>query len=178
MLTTLPTHTTLLSHKPKPLLDLFSDPKRFESHHIETSRLLLDYSKTHLTPTLTEALCSLAKEAKVEEKRDEMFKGGYMNTTENRQVLHTALRTPLEKQKVPYGAEIQSVLDQMRSFVEAVHSGKHVGYTGKTITDIINIGIGGSDLGPVMVTQALQHYAKKNINIHFVSNIDATHIVE
>jgi len=111
-----------------------------------------------------------------------MFTGEKINTTEDRQVLHTALRTPLEKQKTPYGQEIKKVLDQMKVFVERFYGengqAQHLGYTGKKITDIINIGIGGSDLGPVMVTQALQHYAKKDVNIHFVSNIDATHIVE
>ncbi len=130
-------------------------------------------------------LVSLAKEARVEEFRDKMFAGEHINTSEGRAVLHVALRNVFGGkggkafQIQEEGAdEVQGVLDHMKEFSDSVRSGEWKGYTGKRITDIVNIGIGGSDLGPVMVTEALKHYAQRDITPHFVSNIDGTDLAE
>jgi len=129
---------------------------------------------------ILEKLFSLAKATNVEKMRNEMFNGQKINFTEDRAVFHVALRSQGEemttegKNVIP---DIRAVQQQMKTFCDAIHSGKHVGHTGKVITDIVNIGIGGSDLGPLMVTEALKPF-RKNINIHFVSNIDGTHLAE
>ncbi len=163
--------------------DLFnSDPKRFEKFHLNFNEILIDYSKNKIDQEGFDLLIKLAKEVDVPEHIKSMFAGEKINETENRAVLHTALRNFSNKSVFESGKDImpdiRAVQEQMQRFCDQVHSGKWKGYTGKTITDIVNIGIGGSDLGPVMVTEALKPYQKENIQTHFVSNVDASHIAE
>lgn len=167
--------------------DLFAkDPSRFEkfsrSFKTSNSSILLDFSKNIITDDIFKNLIALAKEAKVGEMRDKMFSGEHINFTEDRAVLHTALRnlsnTPVYDNGEDVMPEVNAVLEQMKQTSEAIRNGSWKGYTGKAITDIVNIGIGGSDLGPVMVTEALKPYAKKGLHAHFVSNIDGTHLAE
>lgn len=162
--------------------DLFAaDPKRFEKMHLQFDDLLLDYSKHRLNDDTLPLLMQLAREAKIEDWRDRMFSGEKINTTEERAVLHTALRnrsnTPVIVDGKDVMPEVNAVLAQMRSFTEKVRNGQWLGFTGKRITDIVNIGIGGSDLGPVMVCDALKPYAPAHLNVHFVSNIDGAHLM-
>ena len=162
--------------------DLFNaDPKRFDRFSLTHEDLLLDYSKHRITSETLTLLFQMAREANIENWRDRMFSGEKINITENRAVLHTALRnrsnTPVYVDGKDVMPEVNSVLAQMRSFTEKVRSGQWTGYTGKAITDIVNIGIGGSDLGPVMVCDALKPYASPNLNVHFVSNIDGAHLM-
>ncbi|QLG70626.1 hypothetical protein HG535_0A05670 [Zygotorulaspora mrakii] len=167
--------------------DEFSkDSKRFEKlsktfTNYDGSKILFDFSKNLVNDDVLSALIELAKEAKVTELRDDMFKGEHINFTEDRAVFHVALRNRANKvmkvDGVNVAPEVDAVLAHMKEFSEQVRSGQWKGYTGKQITDVVNIGIGGSDLGPVMVTEALKHYAT-NIKAHFVSNIDGTHIAE
>nr|POE87931.1 glucose-6-phosphate isomerase [Quercus suber] len=164
------------------------DPKRFEKYsrvfknEADGSETLFDFSKNFLTDETLPLLVKLAKEAKLEELRDDMFAGEKINFTEQRAVYHVALRNvkkekmQVEGQSVVEGTE--DVLQHMKEFSEEVRSGAWKGYTGKPIDTIINIGIGGSDLGPVMVTEALKPYGKAGYTLHFVSNIDGTHIAE
>ncbi|CED83630.1 glucose-6-phosphate isomerase [Phaffia rhodozyma] len=171
------------------LKDLFaSDPKRFEqfqaTYNASTEKgseveIFLDYSKNLIDEDVWKALLSLAKEADVEKNRDDMFSGKHINTSEDRAVLHIALRN-LSKWSIPEEGteEVFEVLEHIKVFTESVRSGEWKGHTGKAITDIVNIGIGGSDLGPVMVTEALKDYSKRDLKCHFVSNIDGTHLVE
>uniref|UniRef100_A0A060T9M5 Glucose-6-phosphate isomerase n=1 Tax=Blastobotrys adeninivorans TaxID=409370 RepID=A0A060T9M5_BLAAD len=163
------------------------DSERFSkfSHtftNFDGSKILFDFSKNIINDEIKGALIKLAKEANVEALRDAFFKGEKINFTEDRAVYHIALRNQSNKPMPVDGKdvmpEVNSVLDHMKEFTEQVRSGEWKGYTGKAITDIVNIGIGGSDLGPVMVTEALKHYAKKDLHVHFVSNIDGTHIAE
>ncbi|KAK5581340.1 hypothetical protein RB653_001372 [Dictyostelium firmibasis] len=150
----------------------------------EVGTILLDYSKNRITKETMGLLLDLARSSKVEEMRNAMFQGEKINITEDRAVLHTALRNRDPSAVIKVDGEnvipsVRKVLDKMRSFSERVRSGEWKGYTGKTITDVVNIGIGGSDLGPVMVTQALKNYANdKVMRAHFVSNIDGTHLAE
>lgn len=169
------------------LKDLFAqDPKRFEKFSREYNStsgpdvtMLVDLSKNLITEPVLDTLLALVKEAKVEEYRDKMFAGEHINTSEDRAVLHVALRNFNDFNIAETGVdEVQGVLNHMKEFSEAVRSGDWKGYTGKTINTIVNIGIGGSDLGPVMVTEALKPYAKRDLKAHFVSNIDGTHIAE
>lgn len=162
------------------------DPKRFEKYsrtftNYDGSKILFDFSKNLVNDEILAALIELAKEAKVAELRDAMFAGEHINFTEDRAVYHVALRNRSNKVMKVDGKnvapEVDSVLQHMKEFSEQVRSGEWKGYTGKKITDIVNIGIGGSDLGPVMVTEALKHYAS-DIKAYFVSNIDGTHIAE
>lgn len=163
------------------------DPKRFEkfsktfTNH-DGSKILFDFSKNLIDEEIFGQLVQLAKEAKVEKLRDAMFNGEKINFTEQRAVYHVALRNISQKTMKVDGEntapEVHRVLQHMKEFSEEVRSGSWKGYTGKAITDIVNIGIGGSDLGPVMVTEALKPYAKEGLNVHFVSNIDGTHIAE
>ena len=158
------------------------DPSRFERFSVKWGELMLDYSKNRITPRTIDLLLDLAITAGVEEKRGEMFDGLPINYTENRSVLHTALRRPpgytLELDGLDLSSEIADVLQQMKGCCESVISGSWKGYTGKRMTDIVNIGIGGSDLGPYMVTEALRPFAHGKLQVHFVSNIDGTHISE
>lgn len=161
-----------------------SDKKRFEEFNIRLgegkNELLFDYSKNLINPEIMEGLRNLAKRANVEGMRMKMFGGEKINFTENRAVLHVALRHQGNSMK--YEGEnvmpaIRCVQAHMKEFCNQVHTGQWKGYTGKAITDIVNIGIGGSDLGPLMVTEALKPF-KKNLELHFVSNVDGTHITE
>ncbi|GHJ90255.1 hypothetical protein NliqN6_6657 [Naganishia liquefaciens] len=180
-------------HKDLKLKDLFADSKndRFQQFSREykspstgdVDRILLDYSKNLITSEIFDQLLALAKEAKVEAFRDAMFAGKHINTSEDRAVLHVALRNVFSSGKQfqiqEEGAdEVQGVLDHIKQFTDSVRSGEWKGYTGKAIDTIVNIGIGGSDLGPVMVTEALKHYSKRDLKAHFVSNIDGTDLAE
>ncbi|KJA15274.1 hypothetical protein HYPSUDRAFT_48492 [Hypholoma sublateritium FD-334 SS-4] len=169
------------------LKDLFAqDPQRFAKFSKEYNSpsgpdvtLLVDLSKNLITEPVLAELLALAREARVEEFRDKMFAGEHINTSEDRAVLHVALRNFDEFHIAEGGvSEVSGVLAHIKAFTDAVRSGAWKGYTGKTINTIVNIGIGGSDLGPVMVTEALRPYAKRDLAAHFVSNIDGTHIAE
>ena len=162
--------------------DLFAkDPNRFNKFNLQFADILLDYSKHRIDDTTMPLLFQMAREANVENWRDRMFSGEKINITENRAVLHTALRnranTPVLVDGKDVMPEVNAVLAQMRAFTESVRSGKWLGYSGKRITDVVNIGIGGSDLGPVMVCDALTPYASPELKVHFVSNIDGAHLV-
>jgi glucose-6-phosphate isomerase len=163
--------------------DLFAkDPKRFEKFSLRFNDILLDYSKNRITEETLTLLRALATQANLRGAIDKMFAGEKINFTENRAVLHTALRNRSNRPVIVDGRdvmpEINRVLAHMKEFSSAVRSGSWKGYTGKRITDVVNIGIGGSDLGPVMVTEALKPYAQRNLALHFVSNIDGTHLAE
>ncbi len=157
-----------------------SDPKRFDKFSLKLDDLLLDYSKHRVTEETLSLLFQISREAKIEEWRDRMFSGEKINITEDRAVLHTALRnrsnTPVYVDGHDVMPDVNAVLAKMRAFSDKVRSGEWKGYSGKQITDIVNIGIGGSDLGPVMVCDALKPYARPDLNIHFVSNIDGAHL--
>ena len=157
------------------------DGTRFQQFSLQVGDLLLDYSKNRITAETMQLLTALAADAGVCEKRDAMFKGELINTTENRAVLHVALRNRSNRPILVKGKDVMpdvnAVLAKMRVFVDGVRGGSRTGHTGKTFTDVVNIGIGGSDLGPVMVTEALKSYSDK-IRCHFVSNVDATHVQE
>ena len=166
----------------KNMKQLFAeDPERFEKFTILFDDILLDYSKNRINDTTIALLVQLAKECKLDEAITAMYHGEAINQTENRPVLHIALRnqsnTPILVEGKDVMPEVNRVLEKMKSFSEKVISGEWKGYTGKAITDVVNIGIGGSDLGPVMVTEALKAY-KNHLNMHFVSNIDGTHMAE
>ncbi|MFZ1705411.1 MAG: glucose-6-phosphate isomerase [Saprospiraceae bacterium] len=184
--TTTDSWTMLQQHykkiRPIHMKDLFLDDiKRTEKYSIEFDGLYLDYSKNRIVEDTLPLLFSLARECKLDEAIKMMFSGKTINETEGRAVLHTALRDQEEKAIYVDGNDIKPdislVLDQMNLFSEEVINGTWLGCTGKKITDIVNIGIGGSDLGPVMVTESLKHYSN-HLNTHFVSNVDGTHIVE
>ena len=169
--------------EPLQMRDLFAqDTNRFSKFSLRYDDILLDVSKNRLMEETHGLLLNLARQADVEYWRDKMFRGEKINVTENRAVLHIALRNRANRPILVDGQdvmpEVNAVLAHMKEFSESVRSGEWKGYTGKAITDIVNIGIGGSDLGPVMVTEALKPYAKLGLNVHFVSNIDGTHIAE
>lgn len=161
-----------------------TDPERFARFSREFTSgdvsILLDYSKNLIDDEIWAALLELAAEAEVEGQRDALFRGEHVNVTEDRAVLHVALRDLDGSLKLnePGVAEVVPELEHMRQFSDAVRSGAWTGYTGKPIRTVVNIGIGGSDLGPVMVYEALKHYSKRDLNMQFVSNIDGTHIAE
>jgi glucose-6-phosphate isomerase len=162
---------------------LFAEDKdRFSKFSLTLNDILVDYSKNRATEETISLLVELAKEAGLKEAIEAMYAGEKINNTENRAVLHTALRnrsnTPVYVDGQDVMGDINAVLQKMKGFTETVRSGNWKGYTGKSITDIVNIGIGGSDLGPYMVTEALKPYAKDGLNVHFVSNVDGTHIAE
>lgn len=165
------------------LQELFeNDPKRFDKFSCCTKDLVLDYSKNRITQKTMGLLVDLAKECQLEKCRSLFFSGAAINATEHRAVLHTALRNfssqPIYVEGKNVMPEVKKVLRQMKSFCESIHNGKHRGYSGKRIKYIVNIGIGGSDLGPLMVTEALKPYWKKGVETYFVSNIDGSHIAE
>jgi glucose-6-phosphate isomerase len=173
-------HRTLVK---SPLKVLFAaDPNRFKKFSIRYKDFLFDFSKNHINGRTLSYLVQLAEEAGLASAIDAMYSGQKINQTEDRAVLHIALRnrsnTAIQVDGKNVMPEVNAVLEKMKIFSEAVRSGVWKGYTGKAITDIVNIGIGGSDLGPVMVTEALKAYAKKDLNVHFVSNVDASHIAE
>ncbi|MEO7494631.1 MAG: glucose-6-phosphate isomerase, partial [Massilia sp.] len=159
------------------LRDLFAmDPQRFANLSLEAAGIFLDYSKNRLDGRTLELLLELARERGVEAQRDAMFAGEKINLTEHRAVLHTALRAPAEVGLIvdgqDVGADVHAVLARVKAFTDAVRAGTWLGHSGKPITDIVNIGIGGSDLGPKMVCLALRHYAHPRLAMHFVSNVD------
>jgi glucose-6-phosphate isomerase len=165
------------------LRDLFAaDPGRGERLTAEAVGIYLDYSKNRITDETLALLTELAEESRVAERRDAMFRGEHINVSENRAVLHTALRLPATATLVVDGqdvvAEVHAVLARMRDFTDRVRSGEFKGYTGKPIKNVINVGIGGSDLGPVMAYEALKHYSTRDITFRFVSNVDSTDFVE
>jgi len=165
------------------LRDLFArDPKRFGRFSIELDDLLFDYSKNLIDADTMKLLVRLARDNGLDLMRAAMFAGDRINLTEDRAVLHTALRNRSDRPVLVDGhdvmPDVRAVLKRMRAFASKVHSGKWRGYTGERISDIVNIGIGGSDLGPAMVCQALAPYAKKHLNAHFVSNVDPSHLAE
>ena len=171
------------SIKDKHLREFFAaDSARFENFSIRFNDILLDYSKNRITEETVSLLLDLARQAGVETWREKMFNGERINNTENRPVLHVALRNrsnrPIYVDGKDVMAEVNRVLAQMKSFCATVRSGEWKGYTGRPITDVVNIGIGGSDLGPVMVTEALKPYGSPSLSVHFVSNVDGTHIAE
>jgi glucose-6-phosphate isomerase len=162
--------------------DLFNEDKdRFEKFSTTFEDILLDYSKNRINEETVALLIQLAKECKLDEAIKAMYNGDKINETEDRSVLHIALRnlsnTPILVDGKDVMPEVNAVLAKMEKFSNSIISGDWKGYTGKAISDIVNIGIGGSDLGPVMITEGLKHY-KNHLNVHFVSNIDGTHIAE
>ncbi|MEX1188459.1 MAG: glucose-6-phosphate isomerase [Bacteroidia bacterium] len=180
-------HGYLLQHlswiRDKRMSDFFQDdPERAERFSILWRDWLFDYSKNLITDESKRLLLSLAEECKLKEAIEAQFTGEKINETEHRAVLHTALRNRSQKPVMFEGKdvmpEIKAVLQKMKQFTEAVHSGQWKGYSGKTIKHVVNIGIGGSDLGPVMVTEALKSFSNREIQMHFVSNVDGTHIAE
>src|SRR5919199_1568410 len=163
--------------------DLFAqDPQRFQKFSLQFQDVLLDYSKNRITEKTMQLLRDLARQADLKGWTERMFTGEKINITENRAVLHIALRNrsnrPISVDGVDVMPEVNRVLHKMRTFSESVRSGTWTGYTGRPISDVVNIGIGGSDLGPKMVTLALAHYAKPDLHSHFVSNVDSTDLVE
>jgi glucose-6-phosphate isomerase len=163
--------------------DLFAqDPQRFSRFSLRFDDLLFDYSKNRITDQTMSLLLALTEQAQLAQRIEALFSGEKINATENRAVLHVALRNrsnqPIMVDGVDVMPEVNRVLGKMRTFSEAVRSGAWKGYTGKAITDIVNIGIGGSDLGPKMVTLALAPYSKRDLHMHFVSNVDGTDLAE
>lgn len=161
---------------------LFSkDTARFDKYSLQFNDILVDYSKNRVDDKVLSLLLKLAEECKLKEAIESEFTGKKINKTENRSVLHVALRnrsnSPILVDGKDVMPDVNAVLAQMKEFSNKINSGEWKGYTGKSITDIVNIGIGGSDLGPLMVTEALKSY-KTNIELHFVSNVDGTHIAE
>ena len=178
---TLKTHHKSISKK--HLRELFAeDPNRFKKFTIKFGDIVVDYSKNRINKRTMSFLTDLATECGLSDAIEKMFSGQKINVTEGRAVLHTALRNrsnvPVLFEGQDVMPDINAVLAKMKGFSEKVRSGDWKGYTNKKITDIVNIGIGGSDLGPVMVTEALKAYSKKGLNLHFVSNVDGTHIAE
>ena len=165
------------------LRDLFAeDPGRGERLTAEAAGIFLDYSKNRVTDETMRLLVELAEESGVTERRDAMFRGERINVSEDRAVLHVALRMPAGESLVVDGtnvvAEVHEVLGRMRQFADRVRSGEWTGYTGKRIRNVVNVGIGGSDLGPVMAYEALRYYSTREMTFRFVSNVDSTDFVE
>lgn len=184
-LTNLPAWQALLKHKKQTeniqMRDLFAqDENRFEDFHLHFNDILLDYSKNRINKETMSLLMELAKQSGLKEWTEKMFSGEKINHTEDRAVLHTALRNRSDEPVYVDGhdvmPEVQSELEKMREYSEAIRSGQWLGYSGKPILDIVNIGVGGSDLGPVMVSEALYPYGKVGLHVHFVSNVDPSHI--
>jgi len=165
------------------LRDLFTrDPRRGERLRAEAAGIYFDYSKNCITAETVALLLQLADESGLRMRIDAMFRGEKINVTEQRAVLHVALRAPKDEEILAEGVNIvplvHAVLDKMAVFSNSVRSGEWKGYTGKPIRNIINIGIGGSDLGPVMAYEAMRHYSQRDLNFRFVSNVDGTDIAE
>ena len=186
-LTRLPAWQALSTHAEElravHMRELFAaDSNRFKAFSLRLEDVLFDYSKNRVTAKTMDILFDLARQAGVEERRAAMFAGEKINTTEDRAVLHVALRNRSNRPIVVDGQDVMpavnAVLARMRAFTEAVRHGSWRGYTGQPMRDVVNIGIGGSDLGPQMVTQALAHYGSPNLRAHFVSNVDGTQLIE
>jgi glucose-6-phosphate isomerase len=173
-------HKTVHTLHLRKLFD--DDPKRGEKFTAEALGIYLDYSKNRITDKTLKLLFDLAKESGLRERIDAMFRGEKINITENRAVLHVALRAPKDETILVDGKnvvpEVHSVLDKMTAFSDRVRSGEWQGHTGKRIRNVINIGIGGSDLGPVMAYEALKHYSERSMTFRFVSNVDGTDFAE
>ncbi|KHL85202.1 glucose-6-phosphate isomerase [Helicobacter pylori] len=187
MLTQLKTYPKLLKHyeeiKEVHMRDwFFKDKERASRYFVQLESLSLDYSKNRLNDTTLKLLFELANDCSLKEKIEAMFKGEKINTTEKRAVLHTALRSLNDAEILLDNMEVlksvRSVLKRMRAFSDSVRSGKRLGYTNQVITDIVNIGIGGSDLGALMVCTALKRYGHPRLKMHFVSNVDGTQILD
>jgi len=168
---------------PQHLRDLFAaDERRGERLTVEGAGLFLDYSKNRVTDETIELLVALAEQSGLERHRDAMFSGDRINVSEHRSVLHVALRMPKGSSLIVEGidvvAQVHEVLDRMRGFCDRIRSGDWKGHTGKPIRNVVNIGIGGSDLGPVMAYEALKHYTQRDLTFRFVSNVDSTDFVE
>ncbi|KAB7731037.1 glucose-6-phosphate isomerase [Rudanella paleaurantiibacter] len=177
----LQTHFETVEHL--HLRDLFAaDPARFDTFSLRFADMLVDFSKNRITKETHALLVQLAEQADLKDAIDKLFSGDRINATEDRAVLHIALRnrsnTPILVDGQDVMPEVNEVLTRMKGFTERIRSGEWKGYTGKAITDVVNIGIGGSDLGPVMVTEALKPYASDSLRVHFVSNVDGVHIYE
>jgi glucose-6-phosphate isomerase len=186
-LTSLPAWQALEKHsaaiREAHLRDLFAkDPGRAAKFSVEAEGLFLDYSKNRITAETVSLLLDLARQSGLEEKREAMFTGAKINLTEDRSVLHVALRAPKSEKILSDGVdvvpEVHKVLDKMAAFSNKVRSGEWKGFTGKRVKNVVNIGIGGSDLGPVMAYEALRHYTQRDINCRFVSNVDGTDFAE
>jgi glucose-6-phosphate isomerase len=165
------------------LRDLFAgDPRRGERFAAEAAGIYLDYSKNRITEETLRLLIALAEECGLRERIDAMFRGAPINVTENRAALHTALRAPDSERILVDGVdvvpEVHALLNRMATFAERVRSGRWQGYTGKRIRNVVNIGIGGSDLGPAMAYEALRHYSLRELAFRFVSNVDGTDFAE
>ena len=183
--TSLPSWQNLQNHalemKSQHMSELFKqNPNRFEQFSIQLAPFLLDYSKNLISTSTMDMLFDLAKECDVEAWREKMFSGERINRTEDRAVLHTALRNRSNKPIMLDGEDInidvRAALDKMKTFSEKVRQGLWSGYSGKRITDVVNIGVGGSNLGPQMVTEALDQYSDNSVNVHYISNVDGTQI--
>ena len=186
-LTELPTWKALDQHYDQirglHLRDLFAaDPGRGERFTAEAAGIYLDYSKHRITADTINLLIALAKESGLGEKIAAMFRGDRINATEDRAVLHVALRAPVGEQITLDGTDVvkdvHAVLNKMAAFCNRVRSGEWKGHTGKPIRNCVNIGIGGSDLGPVMAYEALRHYSRRDLTFRFVSNVDGTDFAE
>jgi glucose-6-phosphate isomerase len=186
-LTELPAWRALEQHfstlKSAHLRDLFAeDPERATRFSLEAEGLFLDYSKNRITSVTLALLLDLAEQSGLHEHIEAMFRGDRINVTENRSVLHVALRAPRSQKIVVDGvdvvAEVHAVLDKMSEFATRVRNGEWKGFTGKRVRNVINIGIGGSDLGPVMAWEALKYYSQRDMTFRFVSNVDGTDFVE
>jgi glucose-6-phosphate isomerase len=165
------------------LRELFgADPHRGERMVAEAAGLYLDYSKNRVTDETIGLLASLAAESGLSERREAMFRGEHINSTEDRPVLHVALRMPRDRSLIVDGedvvAQVHEVLDRMGAFAERIRTGEWRGHTGEPIRSVVNIGIGGSDLGPVMAYEALRHYSQRELTFRFVSNVDGTDFAE
>lgn len=169
-------------HQNLSIEELFKQKNRFERYSRSVEDILVDFSKNRISDAVFAALIQLAQETALPQAIESMFTGQAINQTENRAVLHTALRnrsnTPVYVGGQDVMPEVNQVLAQMKAFATQIHQGTWLGYTGKPITSLVNIGIGGSDLGPVMVTEALKPYQNPNLKLFFVSNVDGTHIAE
>jgi glucose-6-phosphate isomerase len=165
------------------LRDLFAaDPERGERLNAEGAGLYLDYSKNRVTDETVRLLARLAREAGLEQRREAMFRGERINVTEDRPVLHVALRMPRERSLIVDGEDVvkqvHEVLERMALVADEIRSGRWLGHSGKPVRNVINIGIGGSDLGPVMAYEALRHYSQRELSFRFVSNVDGTDFAE
>jgi glucose-6-phosphate isomerase len=174
-------HYTVI--EPLQMRQLFrDDPARFNKFSLQFNSLFFDYSKNRINAETIKLLVALAEQTKLRDRVESMFAGEKINITEQRAALHTALRNrsshPVYVEGKNVMPDVQRALGLMRRFSDAVRNGQHVGHTGKAIRDIVNIGIGGSDLGPLMVCEALKPYASQKLRVHFVSNIDSTHLTE
>ncbi len=186
-LTDLPAWQALLKHKKETeniqMRDLFAqETNRFEDFHLRFNDILLDYSKNRITKKTMSLLMDLAQQSGLKDWTEKMFSGEKINHTEDRAVLHTALRNkgnePVYVDGQDVMPEVQSELEKMRQYSDAIRTGHWLGYSGRPIIDIVNIGVGGSDLGPVMVNEALRPYGKSGLRVHFVSNVDPSHICD